>query len=156
MFRVNREVNAVNDWVPGPASSNDDDGSLTFPTLDLLNKMQYLRFSGERMEHFIRNGISVKMLIEQEASGLGHLTITDLLDALQYLRTTGQSDNFDDLTQRRIPVNPAKTDLQKENEAYRHILEHMMREFNKKSIGYQSWAEAIRILLERIDNKQYD
>jgi len=149
-------VSVVKDLVPGPASSNDDESSMTFPALDLHNKMQYLRFSGDRMEQFIRNGIQVKMLIEHESNGLGHLTITDLLDAFQYLRTTGQTDHFDDLELRRKPVNPEKTDLEKENEAYRHILEKMMHQFDKKSIGYRSWAEAIRILLERIDNNQYD
>ncbi|RRJ54913.1 hypothetical protein EHV15_35670 [Paenibacillus oralis] len=146
----------MKDLVPGPASSNDDESNATNLSLDIFNKMQYLQLSGDRMEHFLRNGIPVKMLIEQESKGLGHLTITDLLDALQYLRTTGQSDNYDDLSLRRKLLNPERTDLQKENKAYRHILESIMREFKKKSKGYRAWAEAIRILLERVDNKQYD
>lgn len=146
----------MNDLVPEPAPSEEDDGVASLPPLDLLNKIQYLRFSGDRMEHFIRNGLPIKLLIEQEANGLGHLTITNCLDALQLLRTTGQSEYYDDLEFRRLPVNPPKTDFQKENEAYRQLLEYIMREFDKKSAGYRSWAEAIRILLERIDNKQYD
>lgn len=146
----------MNDLVPGPASPDEDEGRVTFPSMELLNKMQYLRLSGDRVEHFLRNVIPLKLLIDQEANGFGHLTITECLDAILLLRTTGQTDNYDDLQLRRKPLNPIKSDIQKENEAYRNILEYMIQEFEKKSSGYRVWAGAIRILLDRIDNKQYD
>jgi hypothetical protein len=145
--------------LPAPPSApkiNDGDADPVHPMQDMLNKLQYLRFSGDRIEHSLRNSIEIKVLIEQEAKGNGHLTITDFLNVIQDMYTSGKIHIFDDIIKRKKPVNTPQSDLQRENEMYRHILERIMQKFSKKSSGYKAWAEAIRILLERIDNKQYD
>lgn len=140
---------------PAPASINANTNH-ALPMLDLINKMHYIQGSGNRIEHSLRNSIEIKRLIEQESQGIGHMTITEYFDVIQDLYTNGKIQMFDDITLRRKSLNSTKSELERENEAYRHILEHIMREFTKKTSGYQAWAEAIRILLERIDNKQYD
>lgn len=123
---------------------------------ELLHKLNHLQVFGDRIERTLRNSVPIKMLIDQESKGIGHLTITDLLDTIQSLYNGGDGDSYEDINNRRKPLNPPKSNLQKENETYRQLLQHMMTEFGKKSSGYRVWAEVIRIQLERIDNNQFD
>lgn len=71
---------------------------------DLINKQIYVHKKGESIEHHLRNSIAIKMLMQNEADGLGHMTITQLLDALQNLYISGQTDSYDILATRKKPV----------------------------------------------------
>lgn len=120
------------------------------------NKLQFMGLVGDNLERSIRNSIDIKFLIQQEKDGIGHMTISDTLDVIQDLHSSGQIDIFTDITLRRKPVNPNFNEqLIKENAEYRKVLNNLMRQFSKKSKGYQVYAEAIRILLNRIDNKDF-
>lgn len=144
--------------ITSPLSSeiSEEDTTTIFPSHDMFNMFQSLNLSGNRIEQSLRNSIGIKTLIEQEANGIGHLTITNCLDVIQDMYTSGQINILEDIMLRRKPVNPPKGDLPLQNEAYRNILENIINEFSKKTSGYQLWANAIRYSLDRIDNKQYD
>ncbi|MCK1999957.1 hypothetical protein MZM54_00990 [[Brevibacterium] frigoritolerans] len=77
-------------------------------TTDLINKQIYVHKKGDSIDHHLRNSIPLKMLMQNEADGLGHITITQLLDVLQDLYISGQTDNYDDLETRRKQVKPIK------------------------------------------------
>lgn len=72
---------------------------------DFVNKQIYIHKKGESIEHYLRNSIPIKLLMQNEADGLGHITITQLLNTLQDLYTTGQTDHYEVLETRRKPVN---------------------------------------------------
>lgn len=71
---------------------------------DLKNKLRYVQKSSDSIEHHLRNSIPVKMLMQNEADGLGNITISQLLDVLQDLYMSGQVDSYDLLEKRRKPV----------------------------------------------------
>ncbi|MCM3227524.1 hypothetical protein [Terribacillus saccharophilus] len=72
--------------------------------IDLTNKLQYVNIKANSLEHYVRNSIPLELLMRNEIDGLGHLTISDLLDVLQNLFTTGQADSYEVLANRKKPV----------------------------------------------------
>jgi hypothetical protein len=72
---------------------------------DLLSKLQHVNKIGNNLEHSIRNSIPIEMLLDIENQGLGHTTITELLNVIQNERKKGHTINYDVLASRRIPVN---------------------------------------------------
>lgn len=76
--------------------------------IDLTNKIQYVNQKANSLEHYVRNSIPLELLMQNEMDGLGHLTISDLLDTLQSLYNTGQTDSYEVLANRRKPVGTDK------------------------------------------------
>jgi hypothetical protein len=71
---------------------------------EMLNKQIYVNKIGGSLEGHIRNSIHLKQLMQHEEDGLGHITITQLLDVLQDLYLSGQVDSFDVIENRRKPI----------------------------------------------------
>lgn len=71
---------------------------------DLTNKLRYVQKSSDNIEYHLRNSIPVKMLMQNEADGLGDITISQLLDVLQDLYMSGQVDSYEVLKKRKKPV----------------------------------------------------
>lgn len=71
---------------------------------DFINKQIYINKKGESIENYLRNSIPLKVLLQNEADGLGNTTISQLLDVLQDLHLTGQTEYYDILKTRRKPV----------------------------------------------------
>ncbi|MCA1066089.1 hypothetical protein QTG56_25635 (plasmid) [Rossellomorea sp. AcN35-11] len=71
---------------------------------DLINKQIYVNKIGGGLEDHIRNSIHIKQLMQHEEDGLGHITISQLLDILQDLYLSGQVDSYDALEGRRKSV----------------------------------------------------
>lgn len=71
---------------------------------DFINKQIYIQKKSESIESHLRNSIPLKVLLENEVNGLGHITISQLLDVLQDLYMTGQTEYYNILETRRKPV----------------------------------------------------
>ncbi|MFS0841284.1 hypothetical protein [Paenibacillus sp. 1P03SA] len=68
---------------------------------DLNSKLQYVDRVGNTTEHFLRNSLQMKELMQFEEIGLGHWTISQLLNHLQDLNTNGETELFYDLSNRK-------------------------------------------------------
>ncbi|NMH67328.1 hypothetical protein HF072_00725 [Bacillus sp. RO3] len=71
---------------------------------DMVNKQIYVNKIGGSLENHIKNSIHLKQLMQHEADGLGHITISQLLDTLQDLYMSGQVDSYDALEGRKKSV----------------------------------------------------
>lgn len=61
---------------------------------DLNSKLQHVGRIGNRTEHHLRNSIEMELLMQFEDEGLGHWTISQLLNHLQDMYTNGETESF--------------------------------------------------------------
>ncbi|MBB2482439.1 hypothetical protein H5P36_19905 [Bacillus sp. APMAM] len=69
---------------------------------NIMNKLNYVHKAGESIESHLRNSISIRQLMQHESDGLGHITIFQLLDVLQDLHITGQTEYYEVLKERNL------------------------------------------------------
>lgn len=59
---------------------------------------------GSKTDHHLRNSIEMELLMKFEDEGLGHWTITQLLNHLQDMYTNGETESFYVLANRKKRV----------------------------------------------------
>lgn len=121
---------------------------------DTDNMLRYVAGAGSRLESSIYNSIEVRWLMDLEKEGMGHISITQYLNALQDRYGNGQSRMFPDLSGRRKPVGPDRVEeLIREMSTYRMILQNLKRQMEKERKGsrLRLYAEVIQDFIDRID-----
>ncbi|WP_019156957.1 hypothetical protein [Robertmurraya massiliosenegalensis] len=73
-------------------------------TTKLRNQLEYINRSSNKMEHHLRNSIEVELLMHLEEEGLGHWTISQLLNHLQEMNANGETESFYALENRKKRV----------------------------------------------------
>lgn len=71
----------------------------------LRNKLKYVQNSGDKMQHHLRNSIELELLMHLEDEGLGHWTISQLLNQLQEMHSKGETESFYILSNRKKRIN---------------------------------------------------
>ena len=84
--------------------------------VQLKNQIEHIHRSSNSIEHHLRNSIEIELLMQLEHDGLGHWTITQLLNKLQDLNTNGETESFYVLANRR------KRKMNNEGDHYKKIL----------------------------------
>lgn len=67
----------------------------------LIEQVQYVQNIGNKTEHHIRNSIEMELLMQLEDEGLGHWTISQLLNHLQDMYANGETESFYVLSERK-------------------------------------------------------
>lgn len=70
----------------------------------MMNKIAYVHKASNNIEHHLRNSIEMELLMELEEQGLGHWTITQLLNFLQEMNANGETASFYALENRKKRV----------------------------------------------------
>ncbi|WP_336770028.1 hypothetical protein [Bacillus bombysepticus] len=123
------------------------------------NAQRYTESLGGNIFSDIRNSIPLKMLIEMEQNGLGHMTITESLNTIQNLYETGKTQLYDEISKRKKPVNLSRTEeLLRELLLYRRMLGNLADEFSKKRKGsdYRLFGEQIEEILRKVDKGEFE
>jgi hypothetical protein len=68
---------------------------------ELSEKLQYVQGIGDRTNHHLRNSIEMELLMQLEDEGLGHWTLSQLLNHLQDMYTNGETESFYVLANRK-------------------------------------------------------
>lgn len=71
---------------------------------ELMNKITYINKSSNNIQHHLRNSIEVELLMDLEENGVGHWTISQLLNYLQEMNANGETESFYALEGRRKRV----------------------------------------------------
>lgn len=70
----------------------------------IIGQLKYIQGIGNRTEHHLRNSLEMEALMKLEDDGLGHWTITQLLNQLQDMHTNGETELFYVLANRKKRV----------------------------------------------------
>lgn len=72
---------------------------------NIINKLAYVNRASDNITHHLRNSIEMELLMKLEEDGLGHWTITQLLNHLQDMYTKGETESFYVLNDRRKRID---------------------------------------------------
>lgn len=70
----------------------------------LTEKLQYVNRASDNIQYHLRNSIELELLMKLEEDGLGHWTLTQLLNTLQEMHSKGETESFYALNDRRKPI----------------------------------------------------
>lgn len=68
--------------------------------MEISDQLNHIDKIGSKTEHHIRNSIEMELLMQLEDEGLGHWTISQLLNHLQDMYTNGETESFNILANR--------------------------------------------------------
>lgn len=68
---------------------------------DLISKFHRVDQIGNKIEYHLRNSIEMELLMQLEDEGLGHWTLSQLLNYLQDMYTHGETESFYTLANRK-------------------------------------------------------